>query len=167
MTVVSLVPSAPAPNADLLADPAIPRIVLDGREWPVPRFGIQQNRIAYPLLATIVQPLRRRVLAQVQAMIAAGGKAPEQIAARSVAVEVEFTTEVIDAMAAIAFAALTRGHRITREQFDALPLQPMELYEAMGTCAVQSGMWISGPAQPPSAIPSGEATEVATSTGTH
>jgi hypothetical protein len=109
------------PNAELLADERVQKITLCGQEWPVPRLGLEQNVEIYPLLA-------RRL-----------GLLNEVVQGRSTIDAL--TAEVLKDFASVVYWGLTRGHKISRAEFNALPIEVLELFTAAMVVGEQSGLF--------------------------
>ena len=85
------------PNADLLADPTVPTIELDGKRWPIPRLSLEQ--------ISEILPLIERRSARIKAAQVAGETPP--------------IGELFPDMATVVFLGLRRGHdKLSRAEFD-------------------------------------------------
>ncbi len=108
------------PNSALLADERIPRMRLNGKEWPVPYLSICRNEIVTPI------GFKHRA-------VFAGGPAAILEALKDPA--------FLHDLATIAFTGLQQGHRaITRAQFDEWPASAWELQEAVAVVIQQTGL---------------------------
>lgn len=99
-------------------------ITLVGSPIEVPMLPIRYNKIAYPLCQKL---MKAKVLERVLR-----GKG-----------QVELTTEEMDDLIEIAFAAVQAANpRVTREEFDNWPISPPELVDAFFLIRYQTGAWI-------------------------
>jgi hypothetical protein len=135
------------PNAELL-DGRTPTIPLAGKEWPVPLLAPRQNRIVVPLIM--------RHAASLSALIKGGKISLESLAKL-------LTTEVYDALAEVSYCALTRAHKISRDEFNDMPIETMDLIMAFFVVATQTGL--IRPAKPGEQV-LGEEMAATQSTGT-
>jgi hypothetical protein len=108
-----------------------PSITLAGREWALPKLAPRQNRVVVPALLVLVPKiLRARDDAD-----AAGAKGGFATLARYL------DTESYDALAGLAFAALTRANpSLTREDFDDMAIDTFELVAAVVPIARAAGL---------------------------
>lgn len=103
------------PNKILLADESIARVTLDGKDWPIPKLAIKQNKVILPLLAKIGFP---RFVAALE------------------------TADGIDACSTILLTALQRAHpELTRADLEDMPIGSLELGMAMTAIATQTGAY--------------------------
>lgn len=110
---------ATVPNPKLLEDARIPRIAIDGVEWPVPKLAIAQNVVIVPLIPKIMPALPSKEQPDIDRL----------------------TQEILGDMTGMAFEALRRGHPdLTRAEFDQMPLGIAELVDAMNVIALQTGL---------------------------
>lgn len=123
------------PNQDLLDNPAIPRVTLAGREWPVPRLAIAQNIIVGPIIARSQAALRKL------------GNGSEEA----------FSEELLRDLAMAAFQALLRGHGkdhgdLKRAEFDEMPIGIAELVDALAVITKQTGTYRAAKAGEPAPL---------------
>lgn len=117
------------PNAKLLADERIPRIHIDGVEWPIPKLSMEQIEIVVP------------VIMQNMHMLATPSK---------------LTKETMREFGTAIFLALRRGHpSLTRVEFDEFAIGLFDIIEILPIVAKQSGC-LRKPA-PGENVPTGEA----------
>jgi len=135
-----------------------PTIRLAGKEWPLPRLAIRQQRVVVPAIQRFtawvrsIQPLRSK-MDKLQAEIAALRKAEQPIPDESFQEERKLADEligayndmppmVLDAIIDACYAALTRAHpKITREEFDGMEITVPELMRAITVITEQSGIF--------------------------
>lgn len=104
------------PNAELLADESVPRVALDGKQWPIPKLSMKQMKVIVPLLQTFVDQgnLRKSVVSE----------------------------DGLAALETIVLAGLQRGHKdMTREQFEEMAVGLPELAQAVVVVARQTGAY--------------------------
>jgi hypothetical protein len=148
------------PNG-ILDDGVNPTIVLAGKKWPVPLLGPRQNRIVVPAVSRITKRMRELAEAKLSALTAAERQAivaasPDAArlgddgALRSfvwkttdfgVELLTAADTEFLDLLADAAFWALKRAHpQMARDEFDDMPIAMLDMIDAVGTIAQQTGM---------------------------
>jgi len=138
------------PNQAALDDPAVARITLAGREWPVPMLAPKQNAVVVPTILRVVPHV----------LSAGDGKGK---------FDLERFAQVMDEAAyrdlvTIAWLALTRAHpALTRDEFENMPVGTMELVLAVLIIAQQTG--VIRPGKPGDPRP-GEAPAGSSQTGT-
>ena len=143
-------------------DGVTPCISLAGQRWPIPPFGVKQNRRVVPAVSHVTKAMRelslRRlaeltpeqraaILAQVPQDVATMG---EDNALRNrlwaitdfpVEMSREMTDEVFDALTTAVFWALRRAHpQLTLDEFEEMPIGMIELINCIGIIADQTGM---------------------------
>lgn len=117
-----------------------PKVMLGGREFPVPELGIYQLRKVVPAMSKLV-----RIFDDPAGALMA------------------FDEESFDLMLDTVFVGIAPGSPgFTKADFDKLPAKPLELAMAMRTIALQSGM---AQAKKPGEPDTGEALATASSTG--
>ena len=144
----------PEPNEQAKSAGA-PSIHLAGKDWPIPLLAPRQNRIVVPAVAKITQ--RMKTLAgeklaslkddERRALIEAIGSETE-LRSR-IWKTTDFAVEIIqqlepaffDTIADALYWALTRAHpQLTRQIFDDMPIGTIEMIDAVGIVAQQTGM---------------------------
>lgn len=120
-------------------------IALGGRIFNVPQLPLRQNRIVYPIVRTLsAAPTEPDSF--VSRLMAAGGS-PDQV-----------TPEELDQLAEIAFHAASAADRaLTREEFEDLPISPVQLVEAFFVVRLQTGGWLVPESDSAGAAAEGEA----------
>jgi hypothetical protein len=160
-------PAAPAaastePN-QLALDGNNPVITLAGKNWPIPLLAPRQNRHVVPAVAKITrrmvalatakiaevdEPLREALLASCDPDIVARLGA-EAAVRRRVWEITDFAKELADQgdpeffelIESAVYWAVTRAHpSLTRTEFDDMPIGTLELIDAIGVIAQQTGM---------------------------
>jgi len=144
----------PEPNEHAKSTGA-PCVRLAGQEWPIPLLAPRQNRIVVPAVAKITQ--RMKAIAEQryssledderQSLIAAIGSETDlrnrlwKITDFAVEIIQRLEPEFFDTVADALYWALTRAHpQLTRQVFDELPIGMIEMIDAIGTVAQQTGM---------------------------
>lgn len=95
----------------------VPVITLAGKQWPVPLLAPRQNRKVVPLLVSVGLITDARSISE------------------------ELYGKLLD----IVYLALSRAHpNLARDEFDDMPIQTMELVNAIPTIAEQTGMLKAG-----------------------
>ncbi len=137
-------PKAPtAPNAKLLSDERIPTVTIDGQKWPIPKLAQRQLEIVMPIVS-----------ARFAALISGQ---------RDNAILSTFTREAIHDFGTVAYWGLERGHPdLTREEFDNMPLDMLDLLEIVSVVTRQTGLMRTAK---PGDKPLGEARAVSSPTG--
>ncbi|HEY1615130.1 MAG TPA: hypothetical protein VGF97_15705 [Rhizomicrobium sp.] len=103
-----------------------PTIALAGRDWPVPRLTPRQNRVIVPILLDLIPRV-------VQARAQDGGDLAQLARFLDAA--------TYDQLVTVAHLALTRAHAaLTRDEFEEMPVETLELVMALGTIAKQAGL---------------------------
>ncbi|HEY2446250.1 MAG TPA: hypothetical protein VGI20_10985 [Rhizomicrobium sp.] len=106
-------------------------IVLAGRDWPVPRLAPKQNRIVVPALLELIPKI---LGARAESDAAGDDGAPSQI-------PLYLDTAFYDRLTDMVFAALTRGTpELSRDEFDTLPIDTLELLLSVRVIARQAGL---------------------------
>src|SRR5262247_3158959 len=154
----------PEPN-ERAKDGSTPCIHLAGKYWPIPLLAPRQNRVVVPAVSKVTKRMREIAEAKLgnldaddkAALIEALGsdsalrKRIWQITDFSFELAHELEPAFYDNVADAVFWALTRAHpQLTRAQFDEMPIGTLELIDAIGTVAQQTGMMKRGD---PSAAP--------------
>jgi hypothetical protein len=152
------------PNG-ILDDGVNPCIQLAGKKWPIPLLGPRQNRIVVPAVSRITKRMREVAEAKLAELsdeqrqtIMASATADETIAARLggdavvrsfVWKNTDFSTELVqgadtdflDLLSEAVFWALKRAHpQMARDEFDDMPIATLDMVDAVGTIAQQTGM---------------------------
>ena len=114
-------------------------ITLGGKAFAVPPLPLRANRVVYPLCRKLT------AAGVIERCIEAEGS-------------LDCTTDEIDDLAEIIYQSITTGLiPPSRDEFNALPIEPGELLDAFFAIRYQTGGWISAPAQPDKDPPAGEA----------
>jgi hypothetical protein len=146
-----------------LAKNSAPTIQLAGLDWPIPLLAPRQNRIVVPAVSKITKRMRETAEAKLAQLddetkavllqLATPGEVEEKGADAVLrkriwamtdfsfemahALEPEFFDTICDAL----YWALTRAHpQLTRQQFDDMPIGMLEMIDAIGMVAQQTGM---------------------------
>jgi hypothetical protein len=141
------------------ADGVNPTILLAGKRWPIPLLGTRQNRSVVPAVARVMQQMRAIAETELanltpEQRIALVGELPPgsnaDAALRTKIWEItdfpplmahQMTDEVFDAITGAVFGALKRAHpEMSRDEFDDMPIPLLELIDAIGIIAQQTGM---------------------------
>jgi hypothetical protein len=159
----SLPPPFPAGSAaHVVPDPnehaksaGAPCVRLAGKEWPIPLLAPRQNRIVVPAVAKITKRMRDiaeqkfgSLDAQEKAdLIAALGSETElrsrlwRVTDFSFEIIANLESEFFDLVSDALYWSLTRAHpALTRQQFDDMPIGMIEMVDAVGIIAQQTGM---------------------------
>ena len=103
-----------------------PNIILAGRAWRIPRLTPRQNRVIVPILLELIPRI-------VKAREDGGGDLTRL--ARFM------DTAIYDQLVTVAHLAVTRAQpAVTREEFEDLPIETLELVRAVATIAKQAGL---------------------------
>jgi hypothetical protein len=144
----------PGPN-ERAKDGSTPCIRLAGQDWPIPLLAPRQNRIVVPAVSKITKRMREiaeRKLGRLDAedkasLLAQLGSDAElrkkiwQITDFSFEIASELEPAFFDHIADALYWALTRAHpQLTRPQFDDMAIGMLEMIDAIGTVAQQTGM---------------------------
>lgn len=114
------------PNAAFL-DGKTPTIKLAGKEWPVPLLAPRQNRYVVPAILSVAPKIMYAVAPQ-------EGVSPARLAAT-------LDPAAMDQLGDICFWALKRAHKdMTRDEFDDMPINVMEMAIAMKVISEQTGL---------------------------
>ena len=114
-----------APDAPSAETP--PTIDLAGRSWVIPMLAGRQNRVVVPALLDVVPKIIH---------------AREQGGGDLVQLGRFLDTETYDKLLDLTFAAITRGDpSLTREAFDDMPIDTLDLIGAVTTIARQAGLY--------------------------
>jgi hypothetical protein len=150
------------PNQQML-DGKTPTISLAGKDWPIPLLAPRQNRIVVPAVSKITRRMReigteklaeldaesRQILLDscdddLVARLGADGAVRQrlwQITDFSKALVEQMEPDFFDLLDEAAYWALTRAHpSLTRAEFDDMPIGTIELIDAIGNIAQQTGM---------------------------
>ena len=144
----------PEPNEHAKSAGA-PCIWLNGRNWPIPLLAPRQNRIVVPAIAKITKRMRdiaEQKLGSLDAqekaeLIAALGSETElrkrlwRVTDFSFEIIAGLEAEFFDLVSDALYWSLTRAHpALTRQQFDDMPIGMIEMVDAVGIIAQQTGM---------------------------
>ncbi len=111
--------------------PRVPLIDLGGRVWVIPMLAARQNRTVVPALLEVVPKI-------IKAREDGGGDL-QQLARF-------LDTQTYDLLLDLTYTALTSAEpTLTREAFDDLPIDTLDLIGAVNTIARQAGL-LRGPA---------------------
>jgi hypothetical protein len=154
--------AGPQPNS-LALDGKNPTITLAGQEWPIPLLAPRQNRVVVPAVSKVTK--RMRDIAA-KALDELSDATREQIVKAASAEDltrlgrdgvlrarvwalIDFPsimshdgdTEFFDTAADAVYGALTRAHpTLSRGEFDDMPIGMIEMFNAIGIIANQTGM---------------------------
>jgi hypothetical protein len=144
----------PEPN-ERAKDGSTPTIHLAGKEWPIPLLAPRQNRIVVPAVAKVTKRMREiaeaklgKFAAEEKASLVAqlGSEAALrqkiwQITDFSFEIAMELEPQFFDVICDALYWALTRAHpQTTRAQFDDMAIGMLEMIDAIGIVAQQTGM---------------------------
>ena len=114
-----------------MSDPVnnVPTIHLAGRDWPIPKLAIKQNRVVVPLVLKLVPELSQ-IFAAIAAAEQSGHTMPQ----------IDISEETFDRIATVVYTATTRATPgFARAEFDNLEIDLFELVEALNVVITQSG----------------------------
>jgi hypothetical protein len=139
-----------------------PCIELAGKRWPIPLFGPRQNRMVVPAVSRITKRMREVAetkfanLSEQQRQAIVAGASPDAarlgsdvVLRKHVWSTTDFGSEMIaladteffDQLSDAVFWALKRAHpQMSREEFDEMPIATLDMIDAVGTIAQQTGM---------------------------
>ena len=132
-----------------------PCIRLVGTDWPIPLLAPRQNRIVVPAVAKITKRMRdiaEQKFATIkdderQSLIESLGSETElrsrlwRVTDFSFEIISALEPEFFDLLSDALYWSLTRAHpTLTRQQFDDMPIGMMEMVDAVGIIAQQTGM---------------------------
>lgn len=132
-----------------------PCIRLAGQDWPIPLLAPRQNRIVVPAVTKITRRMRdiaEQKFASLkederQALIDSLGSEAElrtrlwKVTDFSFEIISALEPEFFDLVSDALYWSLTRAHpTLTRQQFDDMPIGMIEMVDAMGIIAQQTGM---------------------------
>jgi hypothetical protein len=161
----------PEPN-ELAKSTGAPTIRLAGKDWPIPLLAPRQNRLVVPAVSKVTKRMRDiaeaklgRIAADEKADLlaqlgsdAALRKRIWEITDFSFEMAQDLEPAVFDIIADAIYWALTRAHpQLTRAQFDDLPIGMLEMIDAIGIVAQQTGMMKRADPSDGPLAPSGEA----------
>jgi hypothetical protein len=110
--------------------PDIPVVHLAGRDWPIPKLAVKQNRVVTPAITKML-PQLGRFFAATEALAQGDGAA---------LLPLEVSQETFDLMSDAVYAALTRATPgLARAEFDNLPISFFDLISALAVVVQQSG----------------------------
>jgi hypothetical protein len=155
--------AAPIEPNQLALDGNNPVITLAGKDWPIPLLAPRQNRHVVPAvskvtrrmvalatakIAEVDEPLREALLASCDPELIARVGA-EAAVRRRIWEVTDFAKELADQadpeffelIESAVYWAVTRAHpNLTRAEFDDMPIGTLELIDAVGVIAQQTGM---------------------------
>jgi hypothetical protein len=139
-----------------------PTILLAGKKWPIPLLGPRQNRMVVPAVSRITKRMRELAETKLaalteqqrQAIVAGAGPDAARLGADAalrgfVWKNTDFgaelvalsDTEFFDLLSDAVFWALKRAHpQMARDEFDDMPIATLDMIDAVGTIAQQTGM---------------------------
>lgn len=144
----------PEPN-ERAKDGTTPCIRLAGKDWPIPLLAPRQNRLVVPAVSKVTKRMRdiaEEKLGNIEAeekagLIAQLGSESElrqkiwRITDFSFEIATVLEPAFFDIIADAIYWALTRAHQqLTRPAFDDMPIGMLELVDAIGIVAQQTGM---------------------------
>lgn len=107
-----------------------PRIKIGGLEFPIPVLAWMQVRIVVPGLVKLGSFFKK-----VSELVATAGSDPFWW------INIDFSTEQLDIMADVVYTACTRANPgFGRGEFNNMPINPIELMQAIGVIGGQTGM---------------------------
>jgi hypothetical protein len=142
--------TAPTEPNKLLLDGSTPTIRLAEKDWPVPLLAPKQNRVVGPAIVRVMD-LLRKLVSELYAELT-----PEQVEQFGGEQQTKnrlFQTPLLvsrfmvagaqgfDDLCTAVYHALTRAHPgLTRDEFDNMPVTTLELIQASGIIAQQTGL---------------------------
>lgn len=131
MTTVTTVP-----NLDLLQDPTVLTVMLDGVKWPIPKLAPKQNEIVVPLVLQLVPRLTNSVR-----IVHQEGDAKAKTQMDLGMLSKALTEQGMKDLYTVLYWSLQRGHRdLKREEFDDMPIGTLDAIEAVMVIAKQTGV---------------------------
>lgn len=125
------------PNTQLLEDPTVLTVSLDGKSWPIPKLAPKQNEVVVPLVLSIVPKLT----SSVHYLPLREGETQRRTGMDLVKLGEALTERGMKDLYTIIFHSLQRGHKgLTREEFEDMPIGTLDAIEAVMTIAKQTGV---------------------------
>lgn len=126
------------PNQTLI-DAGAATISLDGKDWPVPKLSIKQNRFVVPAMLRVMPIIAESVV--IQKTTDDAGNVSEKRVFDLPKLAAKLDEKAMDDLAGITWTALQKGHpKLTRAEFDDMPINMNELVSAIVIIGAQSGM---------------------------
>ncbi len=120
-----------------VASKQVPTVHLADKDWEIPVLAPKQNKVIVPILVALIP---RVVAARAAGMVDPSDETKGINLAR-VVIELIGDAKTYDDLSVVVYTALTRANpALTREEFDNMPVDTMEMVAALTCIGQQAGL---------------------------